>query len=228
MASAEQQLQLISSTLPQQSAVPLPPSADNIVELDIDHRENQLSPESIIDSAPTETPLPAEASLSCPGKSLHKRKLQAPKCARVLTSAELLPYLEERQRKKKEEQEQKEQRKKERTRNKENYRNSKRRLLKAWRRQRKKTSCTSRGKGSVTSGRLLKLSNTRGKENYVNCYNMPTNREPKGKCLHNFSVNVCKGLQNAVPIYIIAWRRHIATWTQKKIYNTESHRNCMS
>jgi len=99
------------------------------VEPDIDHRGNQLSPEFTIASATSESPLRAEASSSCPDKNLQKtsplstllvypkqktKTQQAPKCARVLTSAESLAYLEEKQRKKKEEQEQKEQRKKER------------------------------------------------------------------------------------------------------------------
>ena len=88
-----------------------------------------MSPESTIASATSESPHSAEASSSCPDKSLQKtsplstllvypkqktKTQQAPKCARVLTSAESLAYLEEKQRKKKEEQEQKEQRKKER------------------------------------------------------------------------------------------------------------------
>ena len=56
---------------------------------------------------------------------------------------------------------------------------------------------TPRGKGTVTSGRPLKLNCTGGKENDTNRYNMPSRREPKGKRPHNFSVNVSKGLQNA-------------------------------
>ena len=55
---------------------------------------------------------------------------------------------------------------------------------------------TPRGKGTVTSGRPLKLHCTGGKENDTNRYNMPTRREPKGKRPNNFSVNVSKGLQN--------------------------------
>ena len=54
---------------------------------------------------------------------------------------------------------------------------------------------TTGGKGTVTSGRPLKVNCTGGKENDINRYNMPTRREPKGKCTHSFSVNVLSSCQ---------------------------------
>ena len=56
---------------------------------------------------------------------------------------------------------------------------------------------TSRGKGMVTSGRPLKSSCIKTKENDPNRYNIPTRRERKGKRPHNLSLNVSKGFQNA-------------------------------
>jgi len=80
------------------------------VELDIDQRENQLSPESITGSAPSESPLPAEASSSCPDKSLqntspllsllaYPNKKENTASTQIYTGAESFAYLEEKQRK---------------------------------------------------------------------------------------------------------------------------------
>ena len=112
-----------------------PPSADDIEQPKSDHSKNRLTSEPFT-SFPSESPLPSETPLPTESASPlteknppsvdntlqktsslssllvypkpQKKPQQTPKCARVLTSAESLAYLQEKERKKKEEKELKE------------------------------------------------------------------------------------------------------------------------
>ena len=107
--NGEHQLQCASNSL----------SSEHDVTLSVESSESPLLAET---SPVTEVPTPSTtlqktsplSSLLVYPKPPHKKSHQTPKCARVLTSAESLAYLQEKERKKKEEQELKELRKKER------------------------------------------------------------------------------------------------------------------